>query len=52
MQSKRKPTAGMPNQRVGDDAVVEMDPAMARNIGVSEGSKVGFSRSEPCYQPN
>ncbi|TGZ78353.1 AAA-domain-containing protein [Ascodesmis nigricans] len=40
MQSKRKPTAGMPNQRVGDDAVVEMDPAMAKNIGVSEGSKV------------
>lgn len=39
-QSKRKPTAGLPNQRVGDDNVVEMDPAMARNIGVSEGSKV------------
>src|SRR5690349_11275186 len=43
MQSKRKPTAGMPLQRIGDDAVVEMDPALAKNIGVSEGSKASLS---------
>ncbi|KAI5795295.1 P-loop containing nucleoside triphosphate hydrolase protein, partial [Geopyxis carbonaria] len=42
MQSKRKPTAGMPSQRIGDDAVVEMDPALAKNIGVSEGSKASL----------
>lgn len=35
MSSKRKPGAG----RV-EDAVVEMDPAFARNVGLSEGSKV------------
>lgn len=40
MQSKRKPTAGMP-QRSGDDAVIEMDPALAKNIGVTDGTKVG-----------
>ena len=40
MQSKRKPTAGTP-MRSGDDAVIEMDPALARNIGVTEGTKVG-----------
>ncbi|KAF8252818.1 AAA-domain-containing protein [Wilcoxina mikolae CBS 423.85] len=39
MQSKRKPTAGTP-LRSGDDAVIEMDPALARNIGVTEGTKV------------
>jgi len=39
MQSKRKPTAGTP-MRAGEDAVIEMDPALAKNIGVTEGSKV------------
>ncbi|KAI5819413.1 P-loop containing nucleoside triphosphate hydrolase protein [Pyronema omphalodes] len=39
MQSKRKPTAGTP-MRSGEDAVVEMDPALARNIGVTDGTKV------------
>ncbi|KAI5848602.1 P-loop containing nucleoside triphosphate hydrolase protein [Morchella snyderi] len=37
MSSKRKPGAG----RV-EDAVVEMDPAFARNVGLSEGSKVSL----------
>lgn len=42
MQSKRKPTAGTP-MRSGEDAVVEMDPALARNIGVTDGTKVRSS---------
>lgn len=37
MPSKRKPTAGTTR---AEDAVVEMDPAFARNVGLSEGSKV------------
>ncbi|KAL7275383.1 Peroxisome biosynthesis protein pex1 [Rhizina undulata] len=39
MQSKRKPTAGT---RGGEEAVVEMDPAYARNVGLSDGSKVSL----------
>jgi len=37
MQSKRKPGAGSGRS---EEAVVEMDPAFARNVGLSEGSKV------------
>lgn len=37
MSSKRKPTAGTSRT---EDAIVEMDPAFARNVGLSEGSKV------------
>lgn len=39
MQSKKKPTAGM-QSRPGDDAVVEIDPALARNVGIADGAKV------------
>lgn len=42
MQSKKKPTAGM-QSRPGDDAVVELDPALARNVGVSDGAKASWS---------
>jgi peroxin-1 len=49
MQSKRKPTAGTP-MRSGEDAVVEMDPALARNIGVTDGTKVGSSLSMQPYR--
>lgn len=38
MPSKRKPSAGTGRS---EDAVVEMDPAFARNVGLGEGSKVG-----------
>lgn len=37
MQSKRKPSAGTGRP---EDAIVEMDPAFARNVGLNEGSKV------------
>ncbi|RPA97994.1 AAA-domain-containing protein [Choiromyces venosus 120613-1] len=39
MQSKRKPTAGSGRS---EEAMVEMDPAFARNVGFSEGSKVSI----------
>jgi peroxin-1 len=48
MQSKRKPTAGTP-LRSGDDAVIEMDPALARNIGVTDGTKVSsITKNKAC----
>lgn len=49
MQSKRKPTAGMAQApRAGEDAVVEMDPAFARNAGLSEGSKARLDFAHRC----
>lgn len=47
MPSKRKPTAG--TGRSEDAAVVEMDPAFARNVGLSEGSKVRAPYILHCY---
>ena len=50
MQSKRKPTAGTP-MRAGEDAVIEMDPALAKNIGVTDGSKVDSSSTRRYTPP-
>jgi peroxin-1 len=46
MQSKRKLTAGTLS-RSGDDAVIEIDPALAKNIGVTEGTKVAEHHAIP-----